>query len=97
EAIDRFKAETFANTIKSLQTVSGKASQLASYYTFLNDANFIRKDLERYNNVTQADIMRVFNKYIKGQNRLILSVIPAGASDLLPQPDNFVRPSVPAD
>lgn len=97
DAIDRFKAETFANTIKSLQTVSGKASQLASYYTFVNDANFIRKDLERYNNVTQADVMRVFNKYIKGQNKLILSVIPADASNLLPQADNFVRPSVPAD
>ncbi len=97
EAIDRFKAESFAGTVKSLQTVGRKASQLASYHTFLGDANMIKRDLDRYNNVTQADLMRVFNKYIKGKNRLVLSVVPKNEAALLPQPDNFVRPSVPAD
>lgn len=97
EAIDSYKAETYAGTIRSLQTVSGKASQLASYQTFQGDANMIQKDLDRYNNVTQEDVMRVFNTYIKGQNKLILSVVPKGESQLLPQPDNFVRPEVPAD
>ena len=78
-----------ANMVFGLESVSGKVSQLASYETFTGNANFITKDIERYRKVTKADVLRVFNKYIKGQKGLILSVYPKGKKELIAAEDNY--------
>ncbi len=78
-----------ANMIFGLESVSGKVSRIAAYETFTGDANFITKDLDRYHKVTKADIIRVFNKYIKGKKGLVLSVYPKGKKDLIAATDNY--------
>lgn len=92
EALQRFKASYESNFISGLQSVGsfgGKASRLANYETFANDANYLQKDMARYQNVTKEDVMRVYNKYVKGKPAVILSVLPK-EGDLAPvSADNY--------
>lgn len=89
EDIQKFKAGYESGTINGLATVSGKVSQLASYQTLLGDPSYIAKDLARYMAVTKEDVMRVYNKYIKGKPAVIQSIIPQGGQVEPAKPDNF--------
>ena len=73
--INKFISQQEAGTIYGLESVSGKVSALASYQTFTGDANYIAKDLKRYTSVTKADVMRVYNQYIKNKPAVIVSVM----------------------
>lgn len=72
----KIKAEYESSFINRLASVSGKVSQLASYETFADNPDYIRNDLKRYMDVTKEDIIRVYNKYIKGKSAVIQSVLP---------------------
>lgn len=85
----RFKASFESALINSLSSVSGKASQLAAYQTFVRNPNYLQKDLDRYLKVTKEDVMRVYNKYIKGKGAVVLSVYPKGKPELVAKPDNY--------
>lgn len=74
----RVKAGIVSSMIYGLESVRGKTSQLASYQTFRHDANYIGKDIARYENVTKADVMRVYGQYIQGHHAVIMSVLPRG-------------------
>ncbi|PIB36248.1 peptidase M16 [Reichenbachiella sp. 5M10] len=89
EDVEKFKAAMEKNIITGLESVSGKASQLASYETFLGDPNSIKYDLDRYLNFTKEDVMRVFNQYVNGKPGVIQSVVP-NEETALAHPDNFV-------
>lgn len=89
EDIEKFRNSMEANLINSLESVSGKVSTLAAYYTFTGDANRINKEMERYNKVTKADVMRVYNQYIKGKNRLVMSVATKADPTNLVAADNY--------
>ncbi|WP_223271672.1 M16 family metallopeptidase [Colwellia hornerae] len=86
----KVKASMEASFIFGLQSVSGKVSTLAANQTFKGDPNYIEKDIARYANVTKADVMRVFKKYIKGQHGVIMSIVPKGKLDLIAAQDNFI-------
>ena len=89
--ITKFKANRESSMINGLASVSGKVSQLAQFQTYRNDPNGIKFDLDRYLSLTKEDVMRVFNKYIKGKPGIIQSVIP-NAETALAQPDNYDIP-----
>jgi zinc protease len=86
----KVKASMEASYIFGLQSVSGKVSQLAANQTFKGDPNYIEQDIARYANVTKADVMRVFKKYIKGQHGVIMSIVPKGKLDLIAAENNFI-------
>jgi len=73
--IEKFKNQQEANTIYGLESVSGKVSELASFYTFTGDANYIGKYLKSYTSVTKADVMNAYKKYVKGHAAEIISVL----------------------
>ena len=54
----------------------GVATNLATYYTFLGNANLINTELDRYKKVTREDIKRVANKYLTKENRLVVHYLP---------------------
>ncbi|MBA3829218.1 MAG: insulinase family protein [Taibaiella sp.] len=54
----------------------GVAENLATYYTFLHDANLINTELERYKKITKDDLKRVANQYLTKENRLVLFYLP---------------------
>lgn len=86
--ITKFKANQESNFINGLASVSGKVSQLAYYETFLNNPNGIKNDLNRYQSITKEDVLRVYNKYIKGKPAVILSVVPETGAEPA-KPDNY--------
>ncbi len=93
------KVSIETGTIYGLQSVSGKVSSLASFQTFTGDANYTAKEIARYNNVSKADVMRVYKQYIKGKAAAILSIVPKSAdkiaqTKMLAQQDNFSLPDV---
>ena len=90
--LKQVKADMEAGFIFGLQSVSGKVSALAANETFTGNPNYIEQDIARYNNVTKADVMRVYNQYIKGKHAVIMSVVPKGKLDLIAAKDNFSPP-----
>jgi zinc protease len=88
EDIKRFVANYESSTINSLASVSRKVSQLASNQTFTGNPDYITKEYKAYTSVKKEDVMRVYNKYVKGKNAVILSVVPKGQSALIAAADN---------
>ncbi|MEM7420575.1 MAG: pitrilysin family protein [Pseudomonadota bacterium] len=88
----RTKGEIEARTVFGLQSVSGKVSTLAANETFHQTPDLIAEDIARYNAVTGEEVMRVYNKYIKGANRIVLSVVPKGQPELAAAEQTFERP-----
>lgn len=89
--LERVKAGIISGMVFGLESVSGKVSQLAAYETFANNANFIQQDLARYENVTKADVVRVYNEYIKNKPAVIMSIVPKGQIDGIAKPDTWER------
>jgi len=87
--IAKFKASYQSSIHNRLSTVQGKGALMASYFTFTGNPNFIKKEIERYMQVTKADVMRVYNTYIKNKHSVILSCLPKGKGDLRAQADNW--------
>ncbi|MCF1438856.1 MAG: insulinase family protein, partial [Shewanella sp.] len=90
EDLQKAKVQFEANTIFGLQSVRGKVSKLAYNQTFFGNPDIIAEDLKRYSSVTKADVMRVFNQYIKGKPAVVMSVVPKGQTQLIAHADNFV-------
>ncbi|WP_257171418.1 pitrilysin family protein [Colwellia sp. M166] len=87
------KAAMEANFVFGLQSVAGKVSQLAANETFKGDPNYIEQDIARYAEVTKADVMRVYKKYLKDKHGVIMSVVPKGQMNLVAAEDNFTPPT----
>lgn len=90
EDIEAFRGKNEASIIYSLESVSGKVSQLASYYTFFDDPNYIQKDLKHYTSVTKEDVMRVYHQYIKNKGSVIVSVLTKADTTNKAAEDNYV-------
>lgn len=88
-----YKATQEANLIRSLASVSGKVTQLASNQTFFGNPNLIQKELAEIRALTKEDVIRVFETYMKDKPAVYLSIVPPSAPDIIAQPDNFTIPS----
>jgi zinc protease len=87
--VTKFKGSYEAQTISGLQSVSGKVFQLAQFQTLAGEPNMVGKLLREYNAVTKEDVLKVYNKYIKGKPSVILSVVTKGQESNLVAPDNY--------
>lgn len=63
------------DTVETLATNQGRASAIADGALFHNDPKHVLTDLEKYQQVTPADIKRVANEYL-GANWLTLEIKP---------------------
>jgi zinc protease len=93
EDLQIFKASSEAALVRSLASVRGKVSQLASNQTFLGNPNQIQKELDDIRKLTKEDIVRVFDTYVKGKPAVIQSVLPGDAPNGQSQPDNYTIPA----
>ena len=80
--LSRIKAGQERSFYSSLSSVLGKSAQLAEGNISVNDPGIIEKEIARTMAVTTADVMRVYNNYIKGKNYVAASVVPKGALPL---------------
>lgn len=91
EDILKFKSKHEAAIINSLESVSGKVGQLASFYTFTGNANYLEKAIAQYNSVTKEDVIRVYNQYIKGKGAVVISVLTKGNENNKVAADNYTQ------
>jgi zinc protease len=81
--IERIKAGLETEFYNGISSVLGKSFQLCQYNVFTGDPGFIQKDIENIKKVTKEDVMRVYEKYIKGKPYVITSFVPKGQLTLI--------------
>ena len=64
-----------SQTVFGMQTVLGKAGQMATFAGYLGKPNWFQADLDRYRAVTAADVQRVAKGYLT-PNRLVMTYVP---------------------
>ena len=55
---------------------------MAEYNTYTGNPGYVNEELKGMLNVTVDDVMRVYNKYIRGTNYIATSFTPKGKRDL---------------
>jgi len=81
--LERIKTQAEVNFFNGVQSVLGKAFSLAQYDIFADDPAFIDQDIKNIQAVTKDDVMRVYEKYLKGKHHIALSTIPKDKTDLM--------------
>ena len=74
EDLMRIKSQYEAAFIEGYETVSGKADAIASYSIYNANKINVSDELNAYLSVTREDIIKVYNKYIKNKNAVILDI-----------------------
>ncbi len=87
--IKKYKAAYQSALYDALETVEGKGGLLATYQTYFNNPNYLKSEIADNLNVTKEDVMRVYNKYIKGKAAVIMSCVPKGKAELVAKADTW--------
>jgi zinc protease len=80
--LTRIKVGQETQFYNSLSSVLGKGAQLAQCNYLTGNPNCIEQDIKNILAVTPADVMRVYEKYIKGKNYVATSFVPKGKVNL---------------
>jgi zinc protease len=81
DELARAEAQTEAQFVYRLQTVGGfggKSDQLNAYNVFKGNPGFFDADLARYQSVSGAGMSAAVARWLVGQPRVALSVVPQG-------------------
>ena len=81
--LNRIKAQTETGFYNGISSVLGKGFQLASYNEFAGSPGFISEDIANSLAVTEADVWRVYEEYVKDKNFVLTSFVPRGGEDLI--------------
>ena len=76
EALQRAKAEIESGYYSVLGSVEDKASTISEWERLMGKSFTLSDEIDRYNKVTKEDVIRVYNKYIKGAGAAILNTYP---------------------
>ncbi|MDR4505195.1 MAG: insulinase family protein [Candidatus Scalindua sp.] len=74
----KIKAKLETDLIQSVETVLDKAFTLIQDNEFKGDPGYIVEAARKTQSVTREDIMRVYQKYIKGKNYVMTNLVPKG-------------------
>ena len=85
--VEKAKNQQIANFILGRQTVRSKASTLGRYAVFAKDPSRFNTELDRYLQVTAADIQRVARSYFAPTQRTVLVVEPPETSETPETPE----------
>lgn len=77
--IKNIQEKDFYSGIASLL---GKSFQLASFNEFAGSPEALTEEIQKILGVTKEDVMRVYEKYIKGKNYLATSFVPITKAEL---------------
>ena len=68
--------------VSGLERTESKADQLNEYMYYTGTPDYLSRDLARYRAVTPADVQRVARQYLQGKNRIVISFVPQGKTEL---------------
>lgn len=81
--VERIKAGIETGFYNGLASILYKAFQLARYNEYAGSPDYLATDLENIQAVTKADILRVYEKYIKDKPYVMTNFVPKGQTDLV--------------
>ncbi len=81
--MERIKAYLETSIYNQMSSVLNKSFQLARYNEYAGDPGFLTTDLASMQAVTAADVMRVYEKYIKNKPYVATSFVPKGKANLV--------------
>ena len=81
--LDRLKAQTETSFYNGLASILGKSFQLASYNEFAGSPSYIEQDIRNSLAVTEADVWRVYETYVKDKPFVLTSFVPRGQVNLV--------------
>ena len=82
EELATLKAQNETSAYARLGSVLGKAQMLARNNELYGKPDKFIDDIAEFQKVTSEDIMRVYNKYVKGQNFVAVVAVPKGQVEL---------------
>jgi predicted Zn-dependent peptidase len=77
----KLMAQIETDLVSRNMTVGEIAENLAYYHQIFGDAGMINKEIDKYRKVTPEDLMRVANKYLKNDNRVVLYYLPKSMAE----------------
>jgi len=80
--LDRIKAGYEVNFHNRLQSALGKAIELGQYNALSGDPDRINRNIQQLKALTTADVMRVYDTYLKGQPYIATSFVPKSEPNL---------------
>jgi zinc protease len=80
--VERQKAGIEYRFYTTIGSIFGKAARLGDYNMQTGSPDYMATDLKNTMSVTKDDVWRVYNKYIKGQNYVLVSMVPKGKTEL---------------
>ncbi len=81
--LEKIKAGQETSFYNGISSVLGKSFQLARYNEYAGDPGFVTTDLANIQAVTVEDVLRVYEKYIKGMPFVSASFVPKGSVSLI--------------
>jgi zinc protease len=78
----RIKAGLETSLYAGIENILSKSQRLGRDNEYAGDPGFITKEAQYMQAVTREDVMRVYNKYIKGKNYIATSFVPKGKKEL---------------
>ena len=82
EEMRRVVSQLETDFVQGLEQVANKADQLNSYQYYTGDPGYVEEDLARYRALTPADVQRAAREYLAGKNRVVVSIVPQGKTNL---------------
>lgn len=76
----------FVRSLERVGGFGGKADRLNEYHFMTGTPGWVRHDLERYQNVTESDVVEGARRWLAGQPAVWLSVVPQGRTELAVSP-----------
>jgi len=76
EEYQKVRNQVENDMVNNKSSMSGIASNLATYEVMYGDANLINTEIDRYLNVTREDMMAAAKKYYTKDNRVVLFWLP---------------------
>jgi len=80
--LTRIKAELETGFYEGLSGVLNKAFQLATYNEYAGDPGFASEEIKRMQAVTREDVIRVYDKYLRGKHFVQTSFVPKDTPEL---------------
>lgn len=78
----RIKNKLETDFYSGISSLLGKSFQLAQYNEFRGSPDELTAEIKRILAVSKEDVMRVYQKYIKGKNYIATSFVPQGKPEL---------------
>ncbi len=71
-----------SNFVQQMESAGDKANQMNSYYYYTGNPDYFNEDLQRFKAIGASDISAVAQRYLKDEQRIVMSIIPEGKIEL---------------